>query len=127
LRQLSKLTLICASAVSTLSFNTGAGVPVPAVAGLRAIARDRPNVVPAKGYIPDERTAVAVGLAVLEPVYGHEVLESERPFRAHLENGVWVVEGTLRKTSFGSVQLGGTAVVDLDARTGRVMRMIHYK
>jgi hypothetical protein len=91
------------------------------------MVEDRPNFVPANGYIPDERTAVTVGVAVLGPVYGPEVLESERPFHAHLEKGVWIVEGTLRKTPFGSVHLGGTAVVELDARTGRVIRMIHYK
>jgi hypothetical protein len=86
------------------------------------MAESRPNVVPANGYIPDEKTAVAVGIAVLEPVYGHEVLESERPFHAHLEDGVWIVEGTLKRGF-----LEGTAVVELEARTGRVVRMIHYK
>ena len=101
--------------------------PLLLFSSVRCLAEDRPNVVPANGYIPDERTAIAVGLAVLEPVYGHEILEREKPFHAILINGVWKVEGTLKRPHRGGFALGGTAVIELDQRTGRIIRMIHEK
>lgn len=86
-----------------------------------------PNVVPAKGYIPDEKTAIRVALAILEPVYGKKLIDREEPFRATLQDGVWVVEGTLHKEYPFGIQSGGTAIVEIDARSGRIVRMIHEK
>jgi len=86
---------------------------------------------PKDGYVPDSTTAVRVAEAVLIPVYGKEKIESERPFKATLENGVWTVTGTLHcSDGKGGVTTdcdGGTAEVKLSKADGRVLRMIHYK
>src|SRR5437870_913236 len=47
------------------------------------------------GYVPDEQTAIAIAVAVWTPIYGKAQIESEKPFRATLRNGIWTVGGTL--------------------------------
>jgi hypothetical protein len=51
-------------------------------------------VNPAKGFVPDAKTATRIAEAVLIDVYGEDVT-SERPFTAKLEHGAWTVTGTL--------------------------------
>jgi hypothetical protein len=53
------------------------------------------SVVPKAGFVPDVVTAVSIAEAVLIPVYGRDVVASERPFKAVLKGGVWVVTGTV--------------------------------
>jgi len=86
---------------------------------------------PKSGFVPDETTAVSIAEAVLIPVYGKKQIESERPFKAVLENGVWIVHGTLHcsdgKGGVTTTCVGGTAEVRLSKTDGRILRMIHYK
>src|SRR5438105_7832010 len=86
---------------------------------------------PKDGFVPDSTTAVKIAEAVLIPVYGKEKIESERPFKATLENGVWTVNGTLRcpdgKGGTTTICVGGTAEVKLSKADGRILKMIHYK
>ncbi|WP_083901414.1 YbbC/YhhH family protein [Azospirillum sp. B4] len=78
--------------------------------------------VPEAGYVPDEKTAVAIAEAVLIPVYGKATIESEKPLTATLEDGRWVVNGYLPRG-----WVGGTAHVVIDKRTGQILEMIHGK
>jgi hypothetical protein len=86
---------------------------------------------PKEGFVPDSTTAVKIAEAVLIPVYGKEKVESERPFKATLETGVWIVDGTLHcsdgKGGVTTDCVGGTAEVKLSKVDGRVLWMIHYK
>ena len=86
---------------------------------------------PKKGFVPDSITAVTIAEAVLVPVYGKDKIESERPFKATLENGVWTVSGTLHcsdgKGGITTMCVGGTAEVKLSKTDGRILKMIHYK
>ena|SRR5437867_902976 len=86
---------------------------------------------PGAGYVPDSGTAVKIAEAVLIPVYGEKKVRSEEPFAAHLEGDVWTVGGTLRcpdgKGGFTTHCVGGTAVVKLSRRDGRILFMMHYK
>ncbi len=86
---------------------------------------------PKAGFVPDSTTAVKIAEAVLVPVYGQEKIESERPFHATLENGVWTVSGTLRcpdgKGGTTTDCVGGTAEVKISKADGRILKMIHYK
>ena len=111
--------------------------PIPAIlfliccgAALLAIAQ-APSYVPKDGFVPDSPTAVKIAEAVLIPVYGKEQIESERPFNARLEGGVWTVWGTLHcpdgKGGITTVCVGGTAEVKLSKSDGRILSMIHYK
>jgi len=87
--------------------------------------------VPKDGFVPDAKTAVKIGEAVLIPVYGEKQIESERPFKAVLENDVWTINGTLHcpdgKGGESPFCFGGAAEVKLSKVDGRIMKMIHYK
>ncbi len=87
--------------------------------------------MPKDGFVPDSMTAIKVAEAVLIPVYGKDKIDSERPFKATLDNGVWTVDGTLHcsdgKGGVTTHCVGGTAEVKLSKADGRVLWMIHYK
>jgi hypothetical protein len=89
------------------------------------------SYLPKDGFVPDSTMAVKIAEAMLIPVYGKEKIESERPFKATLENGVWTVNGTLYcpdgKGGVTTECVGGTAEAKLSKADGRVLRMIHYK
>ena len=97
---------------------------------LLLIATGGQSVVPEDGYVPDSATAVKIAEAVLIPVYGKEKVESERPFKAELENGVWTVNGTVHcpdgKGGDSPFCFGGAAQVKLSKADGRILEMIHY-
>ena len=97
---------------------------------LLAVAQAQSSA-PKDGFVPDSITAVKIAEAVLTPVYGKEKVESERPFKAELENGVWTVHGTLHcpdgKGGVTTLCDGGTAEVKLSKTDGRILRMGHYK
>lgn len=78
------------------------------------------NLKPADGYVPDESTAVAIGEAVMVPIWGTAAIARHRPYRAALADGLWTVRGTLPVGSGG-----GTAVVVLAKDDGRIVRAFH--
>jgi hypothetical protein len=75
---------------------------------------------PLGGYVPDEKTAVRIAVAVWEPIYGVEAIAEQRPYHARLENGVWIVEGSLPKP-----MPGGVAVAEIAQDDGRICRVRH--
>jgi NTF2 fold immunity protein len=87
--------------------------------------------VPKDGFVPDSETEVKIAEALLVPVYGKEKIESERPFKATLQNNVWTVTGSLYcpdgKDATTKACDGGTAEVKLSKADGRVLKMIHSK
>jgi len=89
------------------------------------------SFAPRNGFVSDSATAVKIAEAVLIPAYGKEEVESERPFKAKLENGGWIVDGTLHcRDSKGQESQGcdgGTAEVRLSKADGRILSMIHYQ
>jgi hypothetical protein len=48
-----------------------------------------------RNYVPDAATASKIAEAVLIPVYGQTLVESERPYDAKLSGNVWTVKSTL--------------------------------
>ena len=80
----------------------------------------QPNYLPADGVIPDEKTAILVGEAILTPIYGEKKILNERPFKATLKNGTWTVEGSIPKG-----MLGGAATIEIAKSNGCVLRIIH--
>jgi hypothetical protein len=89
------------------------------------------DYTPPGGFVPNSATAVKIAEAVLVPVYGEKQIESEKPFKAKLDNGVWTVTGTLHcpdgKGGTTLICVGGTAEVKLSKSDGRIVSMIHYK
>jgi hypothetical protein len=81
-----------------------------------------PGYQPADGFVPDSATAIAVAVAVWEPVYGKKNIAEEAPYQATLKDGRWTVTGTLPK---GAV--GGVATAVIEKMTGRIIKMYHTK
>ncbi len=77
---------------------------------------------PARGYIPDQETAIAVAVAVWKPIFGAATIEHEKPYSATLKDGVWHVEGSLPE---GFV--GGVANADISKDYGTILSVYHTK
>ena len=77
--------------------------------------------IPKDGFVPDAKTAVAIAEAVLIPIYGKEQINSEKPLKANLKDGIWTVQGSLPKGWDG-----GTAVVKIAKQDGRIIFVTHY-
>lgn len=77
-----------------------------------------PGYVPKDGFVPDERTAIAVAIAVLTPIYGNDEVQSKSPFFASLKNGKWTVTGTL-----SSNLVGGVPEVQISKASGKILKV----
>lgn len=84
-------------------------------------AAERPSYVPKGGFVPDEKTAVRIAEAVLDPIYGEQQIAKEKPLSATLDGDTWTVQGHLPQDS----NRGGVAVVELSKRDGRILRVSH--
>ena len=85
-------------------------------------------ICPEIDCVPDERTAVLIGEAVLIPVYGEKHIKAERPFNARLEGERWIVSGSLPKPlRKGDIVVGGTAMVEINKKDGRILAVYHMK
>ncbi len=90
---------------------------------LLALAEETPHSYkPVSGYVPDAETAIRIAVAIWEPIYGREIIEAEKPYRASLMGGVWVVEGSLAPG-----MLGGVAVAEISKADAPVLRVSHGK
>ena len=78
-----------------------------------------PSIQPKNGFVPDDTTAIRIAEAVWDPIYGTPQISGERPFYAHLSQGVWTVTGTTHDPN------GGGAVIKLSQSDGRVLLVIH--
>lgn len=81
------------------------------------------NFKPAQGYVPDAATARKIAVAVWEPIYGHEQISQQKPYKAILVNGIWTVEGTLPE----QYDLGGVAIAEIAKDDGRILKVGHGK
>jgi len=81
--------------------------------------------IPRGGYVPTAKVAEQIAYAVLVPVYGQKEIDSQRPFKTSLvrRGANWRVEGTLPEF----VAQGGTFVLEIAKRDGRIVRMVHYQ
>ncbi|MBU2590505.1 MAG: YbbC/YhhH family protein [Nitrospinae bacterium] len=78
------------------------------------------NFKPEAGYVPDEKTAIKIAVAVWNPIYGEKVIEGEKPYNAILKNGIWFVSGSLPKG-----WMGGVAEAEIVEETGQIIRISH--
>ena len=85
--------------------------------------RTAKSVVPKDGFVPDEATAAAIGEAVAIAQYGRETITKEEPFRAHLYGDIWLVKGTLHPQGV----YGGTAVIKIARKNGRILFLTHQE
>jgi len=75
-----------------------------------------------KYYVPDGEAAIKIAEAVLVPIYGKRIIESERPFRAELRDDVWYVRGNLPEG-----YVGGVAMVALSRIDAHIISVGHGK
>jgi len=87
----------------------------------------QPSSPPPSGFVPDEETAIKVGIAIMTPIFGKEHLRHERPFVATLRGDTWTVHGSLGHAKQGEVVVGGTATIELSKTDGRVIQVWHSK
>ncbi len=80
------------------------------------------NYKPPHGYVLDEKTAIAIAIAVWSPIYGEKHIQEEKPFHATIQNGVWFVHGSLPE---GFV--GGVAEAEISKDDGCILRVSHGK
>ena len=78
---------------------------------------------PEDGYVPDQKTAIAIAEAVLLPIYGKNVLEKERPLRAVLKDDVWSITGTFHPRI--KDERGGVVIAEISRTDGRILRVSH--
>jgi len=72
--------------------------------------------------IGDKETAIAVAEPILFKIYGKEHIVREKPYCVHLVDGYWILGGTLPEG-----YLGGTFLIILSMKDGRVIKLIHGK
>jgi len=84
-------------------------------------AGEKHSCKPETGYVPDEATAIKIAEAVWYPIYGKEI-NNEKPFKAMLKDGTWIVTGSLPEG-----RLGGVAIAEISKNDGRILRVSHGK
>jgi hypothetical protein len=77
---------------------------------------------PESGFVPDEKTAIAIAVAVWNPIYGEKQIKRQMPYLAELKDGIWHVRGTLKQPSFGH-RFGGVAEAEIAKEDGRIIRV----
>ena len=77
---------------------------------------------PPGGYVPDEKTAIAIALAVWNPIYGEKQIKGESPYIAKLKDGIWYVNGSLKEG-----WVGGVAEIEISKDDARILRLSHGK
>ncbi len=91
------------------------------IQGMNAWTKQGRSYIPPNGFVPDTKTALRVAEAILIAVYGEEEIAKQRPFKiALVDNEVWLVWGTLDQR-----YLGGTGVIKISKRTGKVLFLSH--
>ena len=83
------------------------------------------SYIPPNGFVPDEVTAIAIAIAVWNPIYGKEIIKKEVPYHATLKDGIWTVEGSLPKPPKGMLAAGGVAIAEISKDNGRILRVSH--
>ncbi|TSJ74698.1 NTF2 fold immunity protein [Rariglobus hedericola] len=90
---------------------------------LTANAEDQNQTfTPVGGFIPDEKTAISVAIAIWNPIYGEEKIQNQKPYKAELRNGVWYVAGSNKKG-----RKGGAAEAEISKADGRIITVSHGK
>ena len=73
--------------------------------------------------VTKEETAVKIAIPILVEAYGKDQIESEWPYKVSIENdSIWNIEG-----SFNSIGFGGVFEMQISAKDGRVLYMMHGK
>lgn len=75
-----------------------------------------------KPIIPDKETAINISEPILFKAYGKENIISQRPYETYFIDNHWIIIGTLP-----SGYDGGTFLIIINAKDGKVIRLTHGK
>jgi hypothetical protein len=72
--------------------------------------------------IKDSVTAISIAEPLLFSIYGKDHITRQRTYETYFIDNHWIISGTLPENS-----KGGTFLIIMDARNGRIMRITHGK
>jgi hypothetical protein len=72
--------------------------------------------------IPDKQTAIAVAEPILFKIYGKGHILGEKPYNVSFLDGYWLLSGSLPEG-----YKGGTFLIILSEKDGRVIKLTHGK
>jgi hypothetical protein len=75
-----------------------------------------------KEIISDSMMAVDIAEIILFKGYGQENIKRQRPYEIYKIKNYWSISGTLPRN-----RLGGTFLIIMDARDGRIIKITHGK
>jgi hypothetical protein len=79
------------------------------------------------GYVPDASTAEKIALAVMIPVFGPEAVAFQKPYTVRLSKGEkWVVQGNWPPPGDSSIN-GGTLIVHISKKDGKIVELYRSK
>jgi NTF2 fold immunity protein/Clp amino terminal domain, pathogenicity island component len=73
--------------------------------------------VPTAGCVPNAETAIRIAEAVWSPIFGDEIVESQRPFHAELINETWTVRGSR------PVPTERSLIAQIEKNDGRILKL----
>lgn len=89
---------------------------------LRENYADFEGYYPPEGYVGTPELAAQLADAILSSIYGKEKIANQMPFLINLDNGIWVIEGCLDEGL-----RGGSAYIEIDMKTGAILKLLHTK
>jgi len=78
------------------------------------------EIRPAEGFVPDAETAAKISEIILVRMYGETQTNLEKPLKASLQNGAWIVKGTMPPH-----MLGGVAELHIAKEDARILYFSH--
>src|SRR5579864_4089050 len=75
---------------------------------------------PPEGFVPDADTARKISEVLIVRFFGEAQADREKPLQATLEDGVWIVTGTMPPN-----MLGGVAELHISKKDGRILYARH--
>jgi hypothetical protein len=88
----------------------------------KALAYSTSKNVYFTNFVKDANTAVGVAEPILFGLYGKDHILNERPYHCYFANEHWLITGSLKQG-----WLGGTFLIIINAKTGRVIKLTHGK
>ncbi len=73
--------------------------------------------------IKDKQGLISYAEPILFKTYGKEEIISEKPYIISFKNGIWIMDGTLPSP----FTIGGTFHIEIKAKDGKVVKLVHYK
>ena len=77
--------------------------------------------------LPDSETAISVAEPILFKIYGKKQITGEKPYNVNLIDGYWVLSGSLPSPKSDEEVEGGTFLIILSSKDGRVIKLEHGK